>query len=93
MKTVILFETSTAPGKINIDHFINDIVAFYECSSLEPMRYLFYYNGTAENIGFLSTIGFQDIKSLREVSVSDPTESINWNGRTKCQKIEIKDNE
>jgi hypothetical protein len=88
-ETVTIFETSTPPAKINLDYFINDIVAFYECSSLEPKRYLFYYNGTAENItGFLSAIGFEDIKLLRKVSVSDSNETITWNGRTKYQKLE-----
>ena len=88
-ETVTIFETSTPPAKINLDYFINDIVAFYECSSLEPERYLFYYNGTAEDItGFLFTVGFQDIKILRKVSMFDSQETITWNGRTKYERVE-----
>ncbi|QSV66636.1 MAG: hypothetical protein HEQ12_06485 [Aphanizomenon flos-aquae DEX188] len=72
MLEVIMFETSTPPAKINIDYFFNKIVAFYEVTGCEGEEYLFFYNGTAENIkGFLSTVGFENIKIIEPRPYSD----------------------
>ena len=87
MKKVVIFETSTPPGKILLDHFTNDIVAFYEVSSLEPKSYLFYYSGLAESAtSFLPSIGFKDVRVLREVMADDKRETITWDGRTQYKK-------
>lgn len=87
MKKVVIFETSTPPREILLDHFINDIVAFYEVSSLEPKSYLFYYNGLAESVtSFLPSIGFKDVRLLREVMADDERETITWDGRTQYKK-------
>lgn len=87
MKKVVIFETSVPPGEILLEHFINDIVAFYEVSSLEPKRYLFYYNGLADSAtSFLPSIGFKDVRLLREVMADDERETITWDGRTQYKK-------